>query len=170
MSELLEIVSRLEEAGGKLTLDGERIRYTIPAGDTEASSLLAELRKRKSDVARLLRTRRSIPPMPPGVRLIKWHLKEPPVAIETCAVVTNPVLFASTTLEQLRTAIAQPKRWVGWSVSQLIDRLAQVGTSRIAGRPTGRRATPRITSASSPGSSSAPTWRGIARTITPPAV
>jgi hypothetical protein len=65
--------------------------------------------------------------MPKGVRLIEWNLKQPPVAIESFAVVTDPDLFARTTLEQLRIALAEPKRWVGWSVPQLIDRLAQVG-------------------------------------------
>jgi hypothetical protein len=48
-------------------------------------------------------------------------------AIETCAVVTDSGLFARTTLEQLRIALAEPKRWVGWSVPQLMDRLAEVG-------------------------------------------
>jgi hypothetical protein len=62
---------------------------------------------------------------------VKWSLKDPPVAIETCAVVTEPALFASTTLEQLRVALANPKRWVGWSVSQLIERLAQVGVTVV---------------------------------------
>lgn len=65
--------------------------------------------------------------MPPGVRLIEWELREPPIAVETCAVVTDPGLFALMTLEQLRIAIAEPKRWVGWSIPQLIGRLAQVG-------------------------------------------
>lgn len=69
--------------------------------------------------------------MPPGVRLIEWELKGPPIAFETCAVVFDPALFAFTTLEQLRIALAQPKRWVGWSIPQLIDRLAQVGV-RVA--------------------------------------
>ena len=73
--------------------------------------------------------------IPPGVRLIEWKLKEPPVAIETCAVVTDSDLFARTTLEQLRIALAEPKRWVGWTVPQLIDRLAQVGVSVGVGIP-----------------------------------
>jgi len=72
-------------------------------------------------------TEASITMLPPGVRLIEWRLKEPPVAIETCAVVTDSGLFARATLEQLRIALAEPKRWVGWTVPQLIDRLAQVG-------------------------------------------
>ena len=62
-----------------------------------------------------------------GIRVVEWKLKEPPVAVETCAVVTDTALFARSTLEQLRIALAQPKRWVGWSVPQLVDRLAQVG-------------------------------------------
>jgi hypothetical protein len=65
--------------------------------------------------------------MPSGVRLLKWNLKQPPVAIDTCSVVTDPALFAMSTLEQLKVAIENPKRWVGWTIPQLIDRLAQVG-------------------------------------------
>ena len=67
--------------------------------------------------------------VPRGVHLVRWDLREPPVAIDTCSVVTDSALFASTTLEQLRAALANPKRWVGWSVAQLIDRLAQVGVT-----------------------------------------
>jgi hypothetical protein len=67
--------------------------------------------------------------MPSGVRLVHWNLKEPPVVIDTCSVVTDPSLFARSTLEQLGVALAEPKRWVGWSVPQLIDRLAQVGVT-----------------------------------------
>ncbi len=68
-------------------------------------------------------------PMPEGVRLVRWKLKEPPIAMETCTVVTDPARFASTTLAQLKAALANPGRWVGWSVPQLIDRLAQVGVT-----------------------------------------
>jgi hypothetical protein len=65
--------------------------------------------------------------MPPGVRLIRWNLKAPPVAIEMCSVVVHPAQFATTTLEQLRVALGEPRRWVDWTVPQSIDRLAQVG-------------------------------------------
>jgi hypothetical protein len=40
------------------------------------------------------------------------------VAIDSCSVVTDTALFVHSTLEQLRTALAEP---------ELIDRLAQVG-------------------------------------------
>jgi hypothetical protein len=119
-----QVVERIEGAGGVLGLNGDRIRCRLPE---EAAHLLGELRTYRNEVLVLLRRREETPSMPPGVRLIQWQLRKPPVAIETCAVVTDPALFASTTLEQLRLALTSPKRWVGWSVPQLIDRLAQVG-------------------------------------------
>jgi hypothetical protein len=124
--EVIQLVSRLEAAGGKLTFDGERVRYSIPNGDAEARGLLAELRERKPEVTELLRVRAATPP---GARIIGWNLKEPPVAIDTCSVVTDPALFARSTLEQLGVALAHPQRWTGWSVRQLIDRLGQVGVT-----------------------------------------
>jgi hypothetical protein len=65
--------------------------------------------------------------MPKGVRVLQWKLKDPPVLLESFAVVTNSALFARATLEQLRMAINNPKRWVGWSPAQLVERLDQVG-------------------------------------------
>lgn len=57
MTNLAEIVSRLEEGGGRLALEGERIRYSIPCGDSEALALLAELRNHRDGVKGLLRQR-----------------------------------------------------------------------------------------------------------------
>lgn len=125
------VLSEVEAVGIELRLDGEKIRIRFP--EAQQREDLAEqvlfLRAHRDEVAEFLRARASIPTMPPGVRLVKWKLKEPPVAIETCTVVTEPALFASTTLEQLRIVLPNPKRWVGWSVFQLIERLAQVGVA-----------------------------------------
>jgi hypothetical protein len=57
MSDLLQIVSRLEQAGGKLSLDGDRITYTIPKGSQEAHEILSQLREHRERVAELLRNR-----------------------------------------------------------------------------------------------------------------
>ena len=57
MLEVLQIVSRLERTGGRLELDGDRIRYFIPSGNPTAQDLLAELRNRREEVAELLRCR-----------------------------------------------------------------------------------------------------------------
>ena len=57
MSNVLRIVSRLEQVGGKLLLTGDRIEYTIPKSNQEAQALLAELRKHREGVTELLRQR-----------------------------------------------------------------------------------------------------------------
>jgi hypothetical protein len=128
-----QILGEVEAAGIAFRLDGEGVRIWFPEPQQreELAGQVAFLRTHRDEVADFLRKRVAIPTMPPGVRLVKWSLKDPPVAIETCAVVTEPALFASTTLEQLRVALANPKRWVGWSVSQLLERLAQVGVTVV---------------------------------------
>jgi hypothetical protein len=50
-------VTRLEEGGGRLALDGDRIRYSVPSGSLESQRLLAELRKHRERVMELLRQR-----------------------------------------------------------------------------------------------------------------
>ena len=129
----VEALEMLESAGGAIRLDGEAVKVKLPRNYPEVQRLLGELRNHRGEVTALLRQRANrpsrCPSLPQGVRLVKWDLKEPPLAIDTCSVVTNPALFASTTLAQLRAALANPKRWVGWSVPQLIDRLAQVGVT-----------------------------------------
>jgi hypothetical protein len=123
-----KIVSHFESLGGCLALDEDGgIRYRAPKGSAEVRTLLEMARAERQAILDFLRNRATVPAMPPGLRLVEWNLKEPPVAIETCAVVVNAHLFAKTTLAQLGTALANPNRWIGWSVPQLIDRLAQVG-------------------------------------------
>jgi hypothetical protein len=130
-----EVVSRIEGLGGYLALDADGgIRYRVPKDSPEAQALLETVKTEKQDLVAYLRVRQAAHAVlapPTGVRLIKWSLKEPPVAIETCAVVVDPALFASSTLEQLRIALANPKRWVGWTVTQLIERLDQVGVTVV---------------------------------------
>lgn len=62
MSDVLQIVSRLEQNGGTLVLDGERVRYSVPRDKPEVPKLLAQLREHREEVAELLRHRRSWPP------------------------------------------------------------------------------------------------------------
>jgi hypothetical protein len=119
-----QVIESVRAVGGTLAISGQRIRCRLPQG---ATHLLDELRRCRNDVEMALRSRETTPPMPPGVVLLEWQLKEPPLAIETFAIVTDPGLFAATTVEQLRVALSNSRRWVGWSVPQLIERLAQVG-------------------------------------------
>jgi hypothetical protein len=129
VSGVSQVLCEVEAVGIILRLDGEKVRISYP--DEERREELAEriafLRDHKDEVAEFLRARAVIPPMPPGIRLVKWDIKEAPVAISYYAVVTDPTLFVSTTLGQLKAALENPKRWVGWTVPQLLDRLRQVG-------------------------------------------
>lgn len=120
------ILGEMSQRGITARVDGETL--LLKPREALDDDLLARIKEHKPEILVALRNPpAAIPAMPPGVRLIAWELKKPPVAIETCAVVTDPALFARTTLEQLGTALAHPKRWVGWSTAQLIDRLSQVG-------------------------------------------
>jgi hypothetical protein len=124
-----EAVRQVEAAGATFRLYGEKVRVWYPREERreELARQIAFLRVHRDDATRFLRARASIPRMPRGVRLIAWSLKEPPVTIDTCSVVTATALFARTTLGQLGRALARPDKWVGWGVPQLMDRLAQVG-------------------------------------------
>lgn len=128
MTTVDDLIDRIEAAGGTLSVNGQQIRCRLPQ---EASRLLEEMRARRNELHLFLSRRELVSAMPNGVRLIHWNLKEPPVVIESCSVVTDPARFATTTLEQLRATLKNPKCWVGWNVAQLIKRLDQVGVSVV---------------------------------------
>lgn len=123
MNRAVELVERIESIGGVLILQGDCITYDLPPEiDVD------ELRAHRDEVVRVLQQRQEVPAMPPGITLISWDLKRPPVAIETCSVVINPASFAKSTLLQLRAALAG-KHWAAghWTTAELIERLRQVG-------------------------------------------
>lgn len=126
-------VGIVEAKGATFRLDGEKVRVWYPDEERreELAAQVSFLRERRAEVAALLKARGIIPAMPPGVRLVSWNLKEPPIAIEYHAVVTDPAKFASATLGELRERLKNPKRKYGWSVPQLIDRLSQVGVTVV---------------------------------------
>jgi hypothetical protein len=133
-----QTLMEVETLGVELRMEAEKVVMRFPAEElrNELSGQLAFLRTHRHEVMNFLRERAVIPLMPRGVRLVEWNLKEPPVAIEVYAVVVNPSLFARTTLAQLGIVLAEPSRWVGWTVPQLIDRLAQVGVAVELSRET----------------------------------
>jgi hypothetical protein len=126
MSSIQAILDEMSMRGVAARVEGGTLR--LKPREALDDDLLARIKEHKPEI---IRTLAAIPPMPEGIHLISWNPKDPPVAIETCAVVTDPPLFARTTIEQLRLALGDPRRWVGWTVSQLIDRLAQVGVSVV---------------------------------------
>ncbi len=75
-------------------------------------------------------THGQIPPIPEGVRLVEWDLKQPPLAISSFAIATNMQRFAAATLAELR-AVMNGQVWLAGhrSVRELVDRLEQCGVN-----------------------------------------
>lgn len=124
-----ELLNNVEAAGGALALAGDSIRCRLPG---DAAPLLRELRAHRDEVLRILRERETIPAMPPGVRLVCWRPKKPPVVLERWSVVNDVHAFACYTLAQLQSAL-QGKNWLAgnWSPAELTERLEQVGVKVV---------------------------------------
>ena len=90
----IELLHAVEMVGGSLALNGNQIKYTIPK---PASWLVTELKYHREELIELLREERTPPSMPPGVRLLKWEPKAPPIAIVHMGIVTNVDKFAAAT-------------------------------------------------------------------------
>ncbi|PYX53355.1 MAG: hypothetical protein DMG76_25850 [Acidobacteria bacterium] len=120
-----EVLDAVERAGGSLALNGAQIKYTMPK---EAAWLLHELKQNRKDLIELLRENGTPPPMPPGVRLLKWEPKTPPVAVVRMGIVSNVDKFIGATVRQLRARLEGKDFLAGnWSRRELVDRLEQVG-------------------------------------------
>jgi hypothetical protein len=74
---------------------------------------------------------RGTPPlMPPGVRLLKWEPKAPPIVIVRMGIVSNVDKFIGATLRELRARLNGKDFLAGnWSLRELVDRLEQAGVS-----------------------------------------
>src|ERR1700736_6417705 len=98
----IELLNAVENVGGSLVLNGGQIKYTIPK---RATWLISELKQNREAVIGLLREGKTPPPMPPGVRLLKWDPKDPPVAIVHMGIVNNVDKFIGATVRQLRARL-----------------------------------------------------------------
>lgn len=125
MSSAEQAIERIEAAGGAVVLEGDRIRCRLPG---EARELAEELRAHKDEALLVLKQRALIPPIPKGVRLIRWEPKPAPVILTRYEVVVEVKRFVEMTLVELKEALAG-KRWLAgnWSIRELTDRLEQCG-------------------------------------------
>lgn len=121
----IEVLQAVEKAGGSVVLNGEHIKYSIPK---PAAWLVAELRQQRDKIVPLLQQRTALPPMPPGVRLVRWAPKQPPVVLQRCFIVIDVEKFISATLAQLRARLEGNDFLAGnWSERELVERLEQLG-------------------------------------------
>jgi hypothetical protein len=118
----IELVERIEGSGGRFQVDGEKVAVTPRSA---AEPLAEELRIHKQEILELLTLRSDLPP---GVRIVSWQLKPPPIPMPPCSMVTNTRKFVFTTLRQLEHHLAG-KGWLdgNYSLPVLLGRLKRVG-------------------------------------------
>jgi hypothetical protein len=123
----VELLDAVENAGGSLVLNGSQIRYALPK---RAAWLVPELKQNREELIGLLQEVGTPPQMPPGVRLLTWKPKTPPVAIVSMGIVGNVDRFIVATLRELGARLEGKDFLAGnWSGRELVDRLEQVGVS-----------------------------------------
>lgn len=72
--------------------------------------------------------RSATPPMPKGIRLVRWEPKTAPVVIDVCSEAVEVPKFIESELRMLDSRLNDP--WTirgGFTVPQMLDRLAQAG-------------------------------------------
>lgn len=125
-----DLVSEVETAGVAFQLEGERVHVEYPDDERreELAGRIALLRARRDEVIAYLKARRAIPPMPEGVRLVRWEPKPAPIALTRVEIVTDVSRFVTMTLLELKAALAG-KRWLAGnrSVRELVERLQECG-------------------------------------------
>jgi len=133
------VLEAVRSAGGSLILCQGRIRYELP---DSAGWLVAELKKNREALIELLSESESRRAMPPGVRLLKWKPKSPPIAIVRMGIVSDVDRFIASTLRQLHARLEGKGFLAGnWSPRELVERLEQVGIAvEIEEHSSGNRA------------------------------
>lgn len=125
-----DVVTEVEAAGASFRLDGEKVRVLYP-NEERRKDLVAQialLRAQRAEVAAYLKARNAIPPMPEGVRLIRWELKRPPVELTKVEVVNDVPRFVAMTLLEIKAAMQGKPYLAGHrSVRDLVDRLEECG-------------------------------------------
>jgi hypothetical protein len=93
---------------------------------------------RPPEKGRLIPASAQCPPLPLGVRLIRYLPKAPPVDVSVCLVVVDVATFISRNLEELDARLNHPVQIrSGGSVFEILARLAEVGVEVSLEPPVG---------------------------------
>jgi hypothetical protein len=147
MTPAVSPIDRIRELGGAVFLDGERLRYRIPAGDPEARQLIAEVHRDREAVIAMLRDIESKPPsleevqaaLPPGVRLVGYQPKEAPFAVAPVSVVTDAGKFFHAYLKDLAWRLEHPDGYAAPPLADILSKLAEAGLELRVDAPAVRR-------------------------------
>ncbi len=128
-------IDRLRELGGELFLQGETIRYRIPADSEEAHEVIAELRRNRDALAAMLQDRENNPPslaevkaaLPPGVRLVSYQPEQAPFAVAPISIVTNAGKFFRAYLRDLRWRMEHQDGYAAPPLADVLSKLSDAG-------------------------------------------
>lgn len=128
-------IDRLRELGGELFLQGQTIRYRIPADSQEARQIISELRQNRDALAALLRDTESKPPsieevesaLPTGVKLISYRPKQAPFTVAPVSVVTNAGKFFRAYMRDLCWRLEHPDGYAAPPLADILSKLADGG-------------------------------------------
>lgn len=136
-AELLEAIEQFESKGGVVVCDGQKVSVNYPPDrKSELEPILATLRANRDQVGELVRELRQegvggappCPPLPAGVKLIRYKPKSAPVAIAPVSIVTDVRKFIDFNLAELDARLRRPVRTPGaGTVYELMAKLAEVG-------------------------------------------
>ncbi len=136
----IQILESMCSLGVTVTVVGanrDRLRFE------PASKIPEEMRERiraaKPEILEALRSRPAEPvyawPSTPVTKapyeIVEDKFKTAPVRLSNYETVVDTFRFTTTTLEQLRRKLENPKAHVGWSVAQLLARLQAVGLTVV---------------------------------------
>lgn len=141
MTKLDQVLSEFESKGGEFTLTENQVNVVYPLDHREAlAPILATLRANRQTVEEIVRERLAgvpacpdCPALPPGVRLVRYAPKAPPVAVQPCSIVTDVDKFIRRYLEDLRFRLENPKVYACAPLDEILAKLAEVGVELVLG-------------------------------------
>lgn len=135
MTETEHLMEEFERLGGAFKLAGDQVRVEYPEDLAEnIRPLLEKLRPKREEVRQLLYKHPpgvlappECPPLPPGVRLVRYAPKTPPVLVAPWSVVTDVKKFIAAYLRSLDWRLKHPKGYAAAPLPEILAKLAEVG-------------------------------------------
>jgi hypothetical protein len=129
-----EAIKEFESRGGRLLFEGADVSVTYPREQKdEIQAVVRTLRANRDRVIEMVRERQGVPapskcpPLPPGVRLVSYRPKAPPVALALVSIVNDVDRFILAYLGDLRWRLAHPNTHACAPLREILTKLAEVG-------------------------------------------
>jgi hypothetical protein len=135
VTDLEGYIEEAERLGCTFRLEGDQVKVEYPEEVRESVwPILEKLRPKRDEVRQLLYKHppgvpapAGCPPLPPGVRLVRYAPKTPPVAVQPCSIVTDVDKFIAAYLQDLDWRLKNPKGYAAAPLPEILSKLAEVG-------------------------------------------